>query len=67
MANDSNLTIRVPAEMRDRFLQVCKAKDVTASQILRAAMRDFLERNPQPSLPLGPALKGRKAKGKRNA
>lgn len=62
MANDSNLTIRVPAEMRDRFLQVCKAKDVTASQILRAAMRDFLETNAQPALPFGGAAKpkGRK-------
>lgn len=62
MANDSNLTIRVPAEMRDRFLQVCKAKDVTASQILRAAMRDYLESNAQGALPLSaaPKPKGRK-------
>lgn len=62
MANDSNLTIRVPAEMRDRFLQVCKDQDVTASQILRAAMRAYLESNSQPALPLGGAgkPKGRK-------
>lgn len=62
MANDSNLTIRVPAEMRDRFLQVCKDQDVTASQILRAAMRAYLESNAQGALPLGGAAKpkGRK-------
>lgn len=43
--NDSNLTIRVPVELRDRFLQVCKASDVTASQVLRAAMRAYVERH----------------------
>lgn len=50
--NDSNLTIRVPVELRDRFLQVCKANDVSAAQILRAAMRAYLESNAQSVLPL---------------
>lgn len=61
MAKDASMTIRVDAELLKAFSAACKAKDVTGSQILRAAMRQFLESNPQPSLPLGAApRKGRK-------
>ena len=52
MMNDINLTIRVPAQMRDAFIAACQANDVTASQVLRAAMRSYLERNAQSALPL---------------
>jgi Ribbon-helix-helix protein, copG family. len=61
MAKDASMSIRVDAELLKSFVSACKDRDITASQVLRAAMRDFLERNPQPSLPLT------KGKGKRNA
>lgn len=52
MAKSAALSIRVDAELLKAFVSACKDRDITASQVLRAAMRDFLERNPQASLPL---------------
>lgn len=52
MAKDAALSIRVDAELLKPFIAACKAADVSASQVLRAAMRDFLKNNPQASLPL---------------
>ena len=52
MGKDASMSIRVDAELLKAFVAACKARDITASQVLRAAMRDFLERNPQPALSL---------------
>lgn len=60
MADDAALTIRLPADLRAAFMAACKDADLTASQVLRAAIREFVERRPQGSL----ALDG-KARAKR--
>lgn len=57
-----SMTFRVDPELQAAFVMRCKALDVTAAQVLRAAMRDFVESNAQAPLPLGtaPKPKGRK-------
>lgn len=48
----SSMTFRVDADLQAAFVAACKARDVTAAQVLRAAMRDYLDRNAQAALPL---------------
>jgi hypothetical protein len=57
---ETNLTIRCDLDLKLAFIAACKGVDVNASQVLRAAMRDFLASNSQPSLPLAskPSRKG---------
>ena len=40
--NDVTLTIRLPRSMRDAFQVATTAADITASQVLRAAIRQYL-------------------------
>lgn len=44
MKKDSGFRIRVQRELRDRFLEVCRAQDKPAAQVLRQFMRDYVER-----------------------
>jgi len=61
MTKSGNMTFRVEEELQVAFVAACKANDMSAAQVLRAAMRDYLSNNNQGSLPLtGKA----KAKGK---
>lgn len=64
MAADVGMTFRLPAEMRDAFVSACRANDETAAQVLRRAIRLYLdlERNAQSALPLEAVArpKGRK-------
>lgn len=41
---DSGLRIRVQRDLRDRFLEVCRAQDKPAAQVIREFMRDYVER-----------------------
>lgn len=61
-----SMTFRVEDDLQAAFVAACKRKDVTAAQVLRGAMRDYLARNAQPALPLdgGVVVKG-KANAKR--
>lgn len=59
MAASGSMTFRVDADLQAAFVAACKANDLSAAQVLRAAMRDYLERNGQSALPL-PRGKGRK-------
>lgn len=52
MGKDASLSVRIDAEFLAAFNAACKAADVTGSQVVRAAIRDFLKNNPQSSLPL---------------
>jgi len=52
MSGAASITIRVEPELQASFMAACKAADVSASQVLRAAMRDFLASNAQANLPL---------------
>jgi predicted transcriptional regulator len=44
MTKDSGLRIRVQRDLRDRFLEVCRAQDKPAAQVLRQFMREYVER-----------------------
>ncbi len=42
---DAALRIRLPADLHQRFLAVCRAQDKPAAQVLREYMRSYVERN----------------------
>lgn len=44
MTKDSGLRIRVQRDLRDRFLEVCRAQDKPAAQVIREFMREYVER-----------------------
>lgn len=43
MSEDSGLRIRVDDELRQSFIEACKARDTTAAQVLRGFMRGYVE------------------------
>lgn len=50
---ESGLRIRVELELREAFVRACKKDDLTAAQVLRAFMRNYIEhqvRGKQPDL-----------------
>jgi predicted transcriptional regulator len=59
-----SMTFRVEDDLQAAFVAACKKNDVTAAQVLRGAMRDYLARNAQATLPLAGGVK---TKGKTNA
>jgi predicted transcriptional regulator len=62
---DSGLRIRVQRDLRDKFLQVCRAQDKPAAQVIREFMRHYVER--QERAQDSPAKKqGRSKAGLRN-
>lgn len=40
---DVGLRIRVQRELREQFLEACRAQDKPAAQVLREFMRDYVE------------------------
>lgn len=40
---DAGMRIRVEPDLRDRFVSACREKDVSAAQVLRAFMRNFVD------------------------
>lgn len=50
---DATLQFRLPADLLRAFHEACAANDQTASQVLRAMMRDYVSRNAQTRLDLG--------------
>lgn len=52
---DSLFQLRLPIELQKAFKEACAANDQTASQVVRAMMRDYVKANAQ-----GDLLKGRK-------
>jgi hypothetical protein len=47
MTKDSGLRIRVQRDLRDSFLDACRAQDKPAAQVIREFMRDYIERHGQ--------------------
>ena len=45
-----NLNLRIPKELRDRFVSICKSKDTTASRELREYIRKYIAKNSQQKL-----------------
>lgn len=61
MTKDSGLRIRVQRELRERFIEVCRAQDKPAAQVIREFMRAYVSRHestrtPEGRKPAGPAL-----------
>ncbi len=42
---DAGLRIRIQRDLRDQFLEVCRAQDKPAAQVLREFMRDYIDRH----------------------
>ncbi len=42
---DVGLRIRIQKELREQFLEVCRAQDKPAAQVLREFMREYLQEN----------------------
>ena len=42
---DSGLRIRVERDLREQFLEACRAQDLPAAQVLREFMRDYVAQN----------------------
>lgn len=41
----AGLRIRVEPKLRDSFVRACRANDVSAAQVIRAFMRQYIENN----------------------
>jgi len=63
---DVGLRIRVERDLRDEFLEVCRAQDRPAAQLLRKFMRDYIA-DQKASLPKATAGKRRKRGGRAGA
>lgn len=59
MSKDSGLRIRVERELREKFLELCRAQDRPAAQVLREFMREYVAKY-EPSNDLG-NMAGKKA------
>ena len=42
MMKDAGLRIRINRDLRDEFLEVCRAQDKPAAQVLREFMREYI-------------------------
>lgn len=47
LLKDSGMRIRVEKELRDAFVQACRAQDRAAADVLRDFMRSFTEKQQQ--------------------
>jgi hypothetical protein len=49
MTKDSGLRIRVQRDLRDSFVEVCRAQDKPAAQVIREFMHAYVARHGAPS------------------
>lgn len=42
---ETGIRVRVDKSLRDEFIEACRTQDKTASQVLRAYMRDYVARH----------------------
>lgn len=49
MSKDAGLRIRIERELREKFLEACRSDDVSAAQVLRAFIRDYVQARRQPT------------------
>jgi antitoxin component of RelBE/YafQ-DinJ toxin-antitoxin module len=57
----SVLTIRVEEHIINNFKEICKRNDLTASQVIRSAMREYIKTHSQADLfPVTKTAKSRK-------
>lgn len=46
----ANMNLRIPIELRDVFVQICKDRDTTASRELREYIRKYVAKHSQQKL-----------------
>jgi hypothetical protein len=62
---DVGLRIRVQRELRDQFLEACRAQDKPAAQVLREFMRDYVSRSRPPDSQAETALQKSRGRARR--
>jgi len=45
MVKDSGMRIRIDRDLRDRFIEICRAQDRPAAQVIREFMRTYVREN----------------------
>jgi len=45
MKKDSGFRIRVQSDLREKFVELCRAQDKPAAQVLREYMREYVARH----------------------
>lgn len=60
MSDQGSMTFRLPTELQAAFVAACKASDMSAAQVLRGFMREYVAQRAQLALP----LTGAKGNGK---
>ena len=50
MKDEAVIRARINEQEKKAFEDVCKSKDLTASQVLRAFIRDYIKKNAQRSM-----------------
>jgi predicted DNA-binding protein len=45
MTKDASLRFRLPKDLHQQFLAICKAQDKPAAQVLREYMRSYVQRH----------------------
>ena len=45
MGKDAGFRIRVERDLRDKFIEVCRAQDRPAAQVIREFMRHYIKKN----------------------
>lgn len=45
MMKDADFRIRVQRDLRHKFLEVCRAQDKPAAQVIREFMREYVDRH----------------------
>jgi hypothetical protein len=61
---DVGLRIRIEKELRDRFIEACRRKDVPAAQVLRGFMRGFVDEDGGQAAPARKSKWQKKTKGR---
>lgn len=47
---DSTINLRLPGDLKRAFEDACKGNDQTASQVIRALMREYVKKHAQQEL-----------------
>ena len=55
MSDNTSLNLRLPSELKKAFEDACERNDLSASQVIRAMMREYVRQNAQ-----GDLLRGKK-------
>ena len=63
---DVGLRVRVERELRDDFLEACRAHDRPAAQVIREFMRDYVVRHPVENSPMSNSNVRKRARSKAN-